>query len=187
MDRHSHSLDDVRLVPPPAPLGMAVPLDSSHSYTFGLPDASANTKTMVDHSYYPFLHCQPNPTFYGRRSTNCLSLDMLGDEQFMEYIFWTHQVLTSIPVLLLSVQCNLIHRLPACVFSVKMDVYASNSRHIILLLKAVDYFSTISCSKQFIFINVVYFVYIYIYYLHFFFYYISAFLNWKMPNQVCLL
>lgn len=87
VDRHSHSLDDVRLVPPPAPLGMAVPLDSSHSYTFGLPDASANTKTTVDHSYYPFLHCQPNPTFYGRRSTNCLSLDMLGDEQFMEYIF----------------------------------------------------------------------------------------------------
>uniref|UniRef100_I3JTU9 FERM domain containing 1 n=1 Tax=Oreochromis niloticus TaxID=8128 RepID=I3JTU9_ORENI len=64
-----HSLDDVRLVPPPAPLGMAVPPDSSHSYTFGLPDAS------------------PNPIFYGRRSTNCLSLDMLGDEQFMEYIF----------------------------------------------------------------------------------------------------
>ncbi|XP_030603917.1 FERM domain-containing protein 6 [Archocentrus centrarchus] len=87
VDRHSHSLDDVRLVPPPAPLGVALPPDSSHSYTFGLPDPSANTKTSVDHSYYPFLHCQSNPSFYGRRSNNCLSLDMLGDGQFMEYIF----------------------------------------------------------------------------------------------------
>ncbi|XP_070696990.1 FERM domain-containing protein 6 [Pempheris klunzingeri] len=86
VDRHSHSLDDVRLVPPQAPLGTTLPPDSSHSYTFGLPDASANTKTPVDQSHYPLLHCQAKPSFFGRRSTNCLSLDMLGDEQFLEFI-----------------------------------------------------------------------------------------------------
>ncbi|KAM6922453.1 FERM domain-containing protein 6 isoform 2-T2 [Lycodopsis pacificus] len=85
VDRHSHSLDDVRLFPPPAPLGTTLPPDSSHSYTFGLPDASTNTKTPVDHSYYPLLH-KDKPSFYGRRSTNCLSLDMLSDEQFLEFI-----------------------------------------------------------------------------------------------------
>ncbi|XP_029962825.1 FERM domain-containing protein 6 [Salarias fasciatus] len=85
-DRHSHSLDDVRLFPPPAPLGTALPHDSSHSYTFGLPDASTNTKTSADPTYCSRLHCQAKPSFYGRRSTNCLSLDMLGDEQFLEFI-----------------------------------------------------------------------------------------------------
>nr|XP_046257208.1 FERM domain-containing protein 6 [Scatophagus argus]XP_046257209.1 FERM domain-containing protein 6 [Scatophagus argus] len=86
VDRHSHSLDDVRLFSPPAPLGMTLPPDSSHSYTFGLPDASTNTKTPADHSYYPLLQFQAKPSFCGRRSTNCLSLDMLGDEQFLEFI-----------------------------------------------------------------------------------------------------
>lgn len=86
VDRHSHSLDDVRLFPPPAPLGTTLPPDSSHSYTFGLPDVSTNTKTPVDDSHYPLLHCQAKPSFYGRRSTNCLSLDMLSDEQFLEFI-----------------------------------------------------------------------------------------------------
>lgn len=85
-DRHSQSLDDVRLLPPLAPLGMTLPPDSSHSYTFGFPDASANVKSSVDHSYYPLLQCQDKPTFYGRRSTNCLSLDLLGDDQLLEFI-----------------------------------------------------------------------------------------------------
>ncbi|XP_054655539.1 FERM domain-containing protein 6 isoform X2 [Dunckerocampus dactyliophorus] len=67
-----------------APLGTTLPADSSHSYTFGLSDA--NTKTPVDHDYYPFLHCQAKPSFYGHRSTNCLSLDLLADEQFLEFI-----------------------------------------------------------------------------------------------------
>ncbi|XP_071336999.1 FERM domain-containing protein 6 [Trachinotus anak] len=88
VDRHSHSLDDVRLFPPPAPLGTTLPPDSSHSYTFGLPDVSTNLKTPIDHShsYYPHLHCQAKPSFYGRRSTNSLSLDLLGDEHFLEFI-----------------------------------------------------------------------------------------------------
>uniref|UniRef100_A0A3B4B7G6 FERM domain-containing protein n=1 Tax=Periophthalmus magnuspinnatus TaxID=409849 RepID=A0A3B4B7G6_9GOBI len=71
-DRCSQSLDDVRLLPSPAPLGMALPPNSSHSCTFG---------------YYPLTPCQDKPTFYGRRSTNCLSLDLLGDEQLLEFIF----------------------------------------------------------------------------------------------------
>ncbi|XP_061546670.1 FERM domain-containing protein 6 isoform X1 [Phycodurus eques] len=86
VDRHSHSLDDVSLFPPQAPLGTTLPADSSHSYTFGLSDTSADTKTPVVPDYYPFLHCQAKPSFYGRRSTNCLSLDLLADEQFLEFI-----------------------------------------------------------------------------------------------------
>lgn len=85
-DRHSQSLDDVRLLPPLTPLGTALPPDSSHSYTFGLPDASENVKTPTENSHYPPAPCQEKPSFYGRRSTNCLSLDLLGDEQLLEFI-----------------------------------------------------------------------------------------------------
>lgn len=85
VDRHSQSLDDVRLFPPPAPLGTVLPADSSNSYTFGLPHASPNTKLIIDESLFPLSHCQTK-SFYGRRSSNCLSLDMLGDEQFLEFI-----------------------------------------------------------------------------------------------------
>uniref|UniRef100_A0A673ZVK9 FERM domain-containing protein n=1 Tax=Salmo trutta TaxID=8032 RepID=A0A673ZVK9_SALTR len=70
VDRHSQSLDDVRLFPPTAPLGTTLPPDSSHSYTFGL----------------PLPDSQSNGTFYGHRSMNCLSLDLLGDEQLLEFI-----------------------------------------------------------------------------------------------------
>ncbi|XP_061913642.1 FERM domain-containing protein 6 isoform X1 [Entelurus aequoreus] len=84
VDRHSHSLDDVRLFPPQAPLGTTLSTDSSHSYTFGLSDT--NSKALVDHDYYPFLHCHAKPSFNGRRSTNCLSLDLLADEQYLEFI-----------------------------------------------------------------------------------------------------
>lgn len=85
-DRHSQSLDDVRVLPPLTPLGTALPQDSSHSYTFGMPDASSNAKTHIEHSYYPLVQCQDKLSFYGRRSTNCLSLDLLGDEQLLEFI-----------------------------------------------------------------------------------------------------
>lgn len=95
MDRHSHSLDDVCHSPPPAPLGMALPLDSSHSYTFGLPDVTPNTETSFEHSYYPLLHCGSKPTFYGRRSNNCLSLDTLNDDQILEFILWAGSSLTN--------------------------------------------------------------------------------------------
>uniref|UniRef100_A0A8C6TSI4 FERM domain containing 1 n=1 Tax=Neogobius melanostomus TaxID=47308 RepID=A0A8C6TSI4_9GOBI len=85
-DRHSQSLDDVRVLPPLTPLGTALPPDSSHSYTFGMLDASSNVKTPTEHSYYPLVQCQDKPSFYGRRSANCLSLDLLGDEQLLEFI-----------------------------------------------------------------------------------------------------
>uniref|UniRef100_A0A665X6Q7 FERM domain containing 1 n=1 Tax=Echeneis naucrates TaxID=173247 RepID=A0A665X6Q7_ECHNA len=85
-DRHYRSLDDVRLFPLPAPLGTTLLPDSSHSYTFGLPDVSRNPKIPVNHSHYPIVHGQTKHSFYGCRSTNSLSLDMLGDEQFLEFI-----------------------------------------------------------------------------------------------------
>ncbi|XP_037321051.2 FERM domain-containing protein 6 [Pungitius pungitius] len=86
VERHSQSLDDVRLFPPPASLGTTQPPDSSLSSTFGLPDASTYTKTPVEQGYDPLLHRQAKPSFYGRRSSNCLSLVMLGDQQFLEFL-----------------------------------------------------------------------------------------------------
>ncbi|KAL6101730.1 uncharacterized protein ACO6RY_16909 [Pungitius sinensis] len=44
------------------------------------------TKTPVEQSYDPLLHCQAKPSFYGRRSSNCLSLVMLSDQQFLEFL-----------------------------------------------------------------------------------------------------
>lgn len=90
VDRHSQSLDDVRLFPPPTPLGSTLPPDTSLSYTFGLPDPQANPKSPSSAdphmSYYPAMHCQTKPSFYGRRAPNCLSLDLLGEEQLLEFI-----------------------------------------------------------------------------------------------------
>ncbi|XP_029553455.1 FERM domain-containing protein 6 isoform X3 [Salmo trutta] len=91
VDRHSQSLDDVRLFPPTAPLGTTLPPDSSHSYTFGLPlpDSQSNAKSPPgcnNGGYYLPLHCPAKGTFYGHRSMNCLSLDLLGDEQLLEFI-----------------------------------------------------------------------------------------------------
>uniref|UniRef100_A0A8C7T016 FERM domain-containing protein n=1 Tax=Oncorhynchus mykiss TaxID=8022 RepID=A0A8C7T016_ONCMY len=85
------SLDDVRLFPPPAPLGTTLPPDSSHSYTFGLPlpDSQCDAKSPPgcnNGGYYLPLHCPAKGTFYGHRSMNCLSLDLLGDEQLLEFI-----------------------------------------------------------------------------------------------------
>uniref|UniRef100_A0A8C5H7M8 FERM domain-containing protein 6-like n=1 Tax=Gouania willdenowi TaxID=441366 RepID=A0A8C5H7M8_GOUWI len=82
-----HSVDDVRLSPPSPLLGLTLPQDSSHSYTLAVSDTSVNTKSSVDPSYYPISNYQTKPSFYGRRSSNCLSLDMLGDEQLLEFIF----------------------------------------------------------------------------------------------------
>ncbi|KAJ8385490.1 hypothetical protein AAFF_G00185860 [Aldrovandia affinis] len=78
-DRHSQSLDDVRLFQPPAPLGTALLTHTSHDHTFGVPDLQPG------HSLYS-PHCPTKPSFYGRRSMNCLSLDLLGDEQLLEFI-----------------------------------------------------------------------------------------------------
>ncbi|MEQ2286834.1 hypothetical protein AMECASPLE_006466 [Ameca splendens] len=85
-DHHTQSLDDVSLYSTPAPNGMALSTDMSFSYTFGLPGVTPNSRTSVDPTYYPLLHCQANPSFYGHKSTNCLSLDTLSDEHFLEFI-----------------------------------------------------------------------------------------------------
>ena len=90
MDRHSQSLDDVRLFPPPALLGNALLPDSSLSYTFGVPDPEGvNPKgpsSADPRGYYPPGHRPAKPSFYGRRAPNCLSLDRLGEEQLLEFI-----------------------------------------------------------------------------------------------------
>jgi len=89
VDRHSQSLDDVRLFPPPTPLGSTLPPDASLSCTFGLPDPQGNPRSpssAAPVSYYPAMHCQAKPSFYGRRAPNCLSLDLLGEEQLLEFI-----------------------------------------------------------------------------------------------------
>lgn len=86
VDRHSHSLDDVRLLPPTAPLGTKLAPDSSHSYTFGLQDAETATNLPVNHNHFPTLDGPTKPSFYGHRSSNCISLDVLSDEQSLEFI-----------------------------------------------------------------------------------------------------
>ncbi|XP_048865475.1 FERM domain-containing protein 6 [Brienomyrus brachyistius] len=83
VDRHSQSLDDVRLIKQPPRFGTSHLLDTSHSFTFGLPKSQLDSP--VGHSYYPAEN-SGKTTFYGRRSTNCLSLDTLGDEQLLEFI-----------------------------------------------------------------------------------------------------
>ncbi|KAL0178417.1 hypothetical protein M9458_027311, partial [Cirrhinus mrigala] len=72
-DRYSLSLDDVRLYSPPLPLGTASVPDTSVSCTFGLP-----------HS--PTSPCPDDTSFCVQRSTNCLSLDMLDDNQPLELV-----------------------------------------------------------------------------------------------------
>ncbi|XP_026100069.1 FERM domain-containing protein 6-like [Carassius auratus] len=72
-DRYSLSLDDVRLYSPLLPLGTQSVPDTSVSYTFGLP-----------HS--PTSLCPDNTSFSVQRSTNCLSLDLLDDNQALELV-----------------------------------------------------------------------------------------------------
>lgn len=72
-DRYSLSLDDVRLYSPLLPLGTTSVPDTSVSYTFGLP-----------HS--PTSLCPDSTSFCVQRSTNCLSLDLLDDNQPLELV-----------------------------------------------------------------------------------------------------
>ncbi|XP_067277831.1 FERM domain-containing protein 6 [Pseudorasbora parva] len=72
-DRYSLSLDDVRLFSPLLPLGTASDPDTSVSYTFGLPHTATSP-------------CPDKTTFCVQRSTNCLSLDLLDDNQLLELV-----------------------------------------------------------------------------------------------------
>ncbi|KAI7805409.1 FERM domain-containing protein 6 [Triplophysa rosa] len=76
-DRYSLSLDDMRLFSPLVPLGTSSVPDTSHSYTFGLPHST---------SCSPTSPCPDKPSFNVQRSTNCLSLDQLGDNQPLELV-----------------------------------------------------------------------------------------------------
>ncbi|XP_061480391.1 FERM domain-containing protein 1 isoform X2 [Rhineura floridana] len=81
-DQHSQSLDDVRLhrcLHPP--LSATLSSDTSHSYTFGcaLEDKLANYGCV-----YSTADCKTKSALYGKRSMNCLSLDLLGEDQVPE-------------------------------------------------------------------------------------------------------
>ncbi|CAM5133638.1 unnamed protein product [Natator depressus] len=78
-DQHSQSLDDIRLYKHRhPPLSSTLSSDTSHSYTFGcaLEDKLANYGCV-----YSTADCKTKSALYGKRSMNCLSLDLLGEDQ----------------------------------------------------------------------------------------------------------
>ncbi|KAM8954446.1 FERM domain-containing protein 1 [Pelodytes ibericus] len=84
-DRYSQSLDDVRIYQQTHPLLATTTLtsDTSQSYTFG---CSIEDK-MIDYGCtYTTADCKMKSALYGKRSMNCLSLDLLGEEQLLEFI-----------------------------------------------------------------------------------------------------
>ncbi|XP_069786919.1 FERM domain-containing protein 6-like isoform X2 [Narcine bancroftii] len=82
-DRHSQSLDDVRLYQQQPPLCSALTSDTSQSYTFGCIYEDKDSQFCYT---YSTADCNTKSTFYGKRSMNCLSLDLLGEEQLMEFV-----------------------------------------------------------------------------------------------------
>uniref|UniRef100_A0A8C5RJV2 FERM domain containing 1 n=1 Tax=Laticauda laticaudata TaxID=8630 RepID=A0A8C5RJV2_LATLA len=81
-EQHSQSLDDVRLrkcLHPP--LSTTLSSDTSHSYTFGC----ALEDKLASYGYvYSTADCKTKSALYGKRSMNCLSLDLLGEDPFPE-------------------------------------------------------------------------------------------------------
>ncbi|XP_072369122.1 FERM domain-containing protein 6-like isoform X2 [Scyliorhinus torazame] len=82
-DRHSQSLDDVRLYQQQPPLGYTLSSDNSQSYTFGCIYEDKDSQFCYT---YSTADCKTKSTFYGKRSMNCLSLDLLGEEQQVEFV-----------------------------------------------------------------------------------------------------
>ncbi|XP_033000095.1 FERM domain-containing protein 1 [Lacerta agilis] len=81
-DQHSHSLDDIRLhkcLQPP--LSATLSSDTSHSYTFG---CALEDKLASYGCVYSTADCKTKSALYGKRSMNCLSLDLLGEDQLPE-------------------------------------------------------------------------------------------------------
>nr|XP_028579755.1 FERM domain-containing protein 1 isoform X1 [Podarcis muralis] len=81
-DQHSHSLDDIRLhkyLHPP--LSATLSSDTSHSYTFG---CALEDKLASYGCVYSTADCKTKSALYGKRSMNCLSLDLLGEDQLPE-------------------------------------------------------------------------------------------------------
>ncbi|XP_026531075.1 FERM domain-containing protein 1 [Notechis scutatus] len=83
-EQHSQSLDDVRLrkcLHPP--LSTTLSSDTSHSYTFGC--ALDLEDKLANYGYvYSTADCKTKSALYGKRSMNCLSLDLLGEDPFPE-------------------------------------------------------------------------------------------------------
>ncbi|XP_027710666.1 FERM domain-containing protein 1 isoform X1 [Vombatus ursinus] len=81
-DQHSQSLDDVRLYQqrhPPLSANLSSP--TSHSYTFG---CALEDKLSTYGCVYSTADCKTKSALYGKRSMNCLSLDLLGEDQVPE-------------------------------------------------------------------------------------------------------
>ncbi|XP_030802172.1 FERM domain-containing protein 1 isoform X2 [Camarhynchus parvulus] len=82
MEQHSQSLDDIRLYQRRHPsLSATLSSDTSHSYTFG---CSLEDKLSVYGCVYSTADCKTKSALYGKRSMNCLSLDLLGEDQLPE-------------------------------------------------------------------------------------------------------
>ncbi|XP_069708354.1 FERM domain-containing protein 1 isoform X3 [Phaenicophaeus curvirostris] len=81
-DQHSQSLDDIRLYKHQhPPLSAMLSSDTSHSYTFG---CSLEDKLSIYGCVYSTADCKTKSALYGKRSMNCLSLDLLGEDQLPE-------------------------------------------------------------------------------------------------------
>ncbi|XP_050565686.1 FERM domain-containing protein 1 [Cygnus atratus] len=81
-DQHSQSLDDIRLYQHRhPPLSATLSSDTSHSYTFG---CSLEDKLSIYGCVYSTADCKTKSALYGKRSMNCLSLDLLGEDQLPE-------------------------------------------------------------------------------------------------------
>ncbi|OPJ72802.1 FERM domain-containing protein 1 isoform B [Patagioenas fasciata monilis] len=81
-DQHSQSLDDIRLYKHRRPpLSATLSSDTSHSYTFG---CSLEDKLSIYGCVYSTADCKTKSALYGKRSMNCLSLDLLGEDQLPE-------------------------------------------------------------------------------------------------------
>nr|XP_009942420.1 PREDICTED: FERM domain-containing protein 1 [Opisthocomus hoazin] len=81
-EQHSRSLDDIRLHQRRhPPLSATLSSDTSHSYTFG---CSLEDRLSVYGCVYSTADCKTKSALYGKRSMNCLSLDLLGEDQLPE-------------------------------------------------------------------------------------------------------
>ncbi|XP_069463510.1 FERM domain-containing protein 6-like [Ambystoma mexicanum] len=82
-DRHSQSLDDMRLCQKShSLLNVTLTSDTSHSYTFG---CASEEKLAASRHFYPVAGCNAQSSLYGKRSMNSLSLDHIG-EDLLEFV-----------------------------------------------------------------------------------------------------
>uniref|UniRef100_A0A8B9SCX3 FERM domain containing 1 n=1 Tax=Apteryx owenii TaxID=8824 RepID=A0A8B9SCX3_APTOW len=81
-NQHSQSLDDICLYKHRhPPLSAMLSSDTSHSYTFG---CTLEDKLAIYGCVYSTADCKTKSALYGKRSMNCLSLDLLGEDQLPE-------------------------------------------------------------------------------------------------------